>query len=340
MKLRQLQYVCEVARNGLSVTAAAERLYTSQPGISKQIRLLEEELGVQIFARSGKHLTDITPAGRDVVRYAERVLREVENITDAAAEHRNPDRGTLAVATTHTQARYALPGVVRDFRRKYPGVSLHIHQGTPRQIAEMASSGAADLAIATEALELFENLALLPCYRWNRCVLVRPGHPLLAEQPVTLEAIARHPIVTYVFGFTGRSQMNRAFEERGLTPDVVFAATDADVIKEYVRNGLGIGIVAAMAFDPERDTSLRAIDASHLFDASVTSIALRRNIVLRGYVLEFIRLFAPHLAREDVEAALEATDLHTRQRLFDSLLPRIGTRDTPVPSPEPEVVQA
>ncbi|MDR9490009.1 MAG: LysR substrate-binding domain-containing protein, partial [Spiribacter sp.] len=244
MKLNQLRYIVEVNRRGLNVSAAAEALYTSQPGVSKQIRLLEEELGVQIFERSGKHFTQLTPAGKEVMLAAERTLAETRNITAIAEEHSDDQRGSLAIATTHTQARHALPPAVKAFRDRFPRVSLHFHQGTPVQIAEMATQGEVDFAIATEALELYDDLVMLPCYRWNRSIVVPENHPLCTDHPLTLEAIARYPIVTYVFGFTGRSRLDEAFAELGLAPDVVFTATDSEVIKTYVQLGLGVGIMA------------------------------------------------------------------------------------------------
>jgi LysR family cys regulon transcriptional activator len=249
MKLQQLRYIWEVAHHDLNVSATAQSLYTSQPGISKQIRLLEDELGVEVFARSGKHLTRVTPAGERIITTAGEILRKVESIKQIAQEFSNEKKGTLSIATTHTQARYALPPVIRDFIKQYPDVALHMHQGSPMQIAEMAADGTVDFAIATEALELFGDLVMMPCYRWNRCVVVPQGHPLAKLPKLTLEALAEYPIVTYVFGFTGRSKLDEAFSHRGLTPKVVFTAADADVIKTYVRLGLGVGIVAKMAVD-------------------------------------------------------------------------------------------
>lgn len=312
MKLQQLRYIWEVSRHDLNVSATAELLYTSQPGVSKQIRLLEDELGVQIFQRSGKHLADVTPAGRVVIELAGRIMAEVENIKGVAQEHSDPKRGSISIATTHTQARYVLPAVIRAFVAKYPDVALHMHQGTPLQIAELAAEHVVDFAIATEAMELFDDLVMLPCYRWNRSIIVPHGHPLTTVQPLTLEAIAKYPILTYVFGFTGRSQLDHAFQAQGLTAKVVFTATDADVIKTYVKLGLGIGIVATLAYDPVADTDLVALDASHLFDFSVTKIGFRRGTFLRGYMYDFVSLFAPHLTRTVVEQAAEG---QTREQL-------------------------
>lgn len=320
MKLQQLRYVWEVTRHQLNVSATAQSLFTSQPGISKQIRLLEDELGVEIFARSGKHLTRVTPAGEAIVELAGKVLRTVEDIKHVAQEHSDERRGNLAIATTHTQARYVLPGVISEFRQKYPDVALHMQQGTPKQIAQMVSEGSADFAICTESLELFNDLVLLPCYRWNRCVLVPKGHPL-ATGELTLERVAEHPLVTYVFGFTGRSQLDDAFKSRDLTPNVVLTAADSDVIKTYVRLGLGIGIVAHMAVDPVADSDLVAVDASHLFESSTTKIGIRRGTFMRTYMYDFVKRMAPHLDRETVEAALAAGPRHEAELFKEIQLP-------------------
>ena len=314
MKLQQLRYIWEVAHHELNVSATAQSLYTSQPGISKQIRLLEDELGVEIFARSGKHLTHVTPAGEAILKTAGEILRKVESIKSVAQEFSNERKGSLSLATTHTQARYALPDTIRTFIQRYPEVSLHMHQGTPMQISEMAADGTVEFAIATEALELFSDLIMMPCYRWNRCILVPRNHPLTQASRLTLEDVAEHPIVTYVFGFTGRSRLDEAFMEKGLVPKVVFTAADADVIKTYVRLGLGIGIVAQMAYDAEADSDLVALDADELFSPSVTKIGCRRGTFLRGYMYEFIELFAPHLTRDIVE---EAFSRHSKSELDD-----------------------
>ena len=281
--------------------------------------MLEDELGVQIFQRSGKHLTEVTPAGIAIVKMAGEILDKVENVRQIAHEFSDKDKGTLSVATTHTQARYLLPSVISEFIGRYPDVSLHMHQGTPVQISEMASKGKVDLAIATEALELFENLIMLPCYRWNRSVIVKHDHPLANEDNLTLDKLAEYPIVTYVFGFTGRSQLDDAFNAKGYVPKVVFTAADADVIKTYVKLGIGVGIVASMAFDPEIDNELVAIDASHLFEASTTKIGLRRGTFLRGYMYEFIELFAPHLNKALVDEALNAKTNEEIEHLFSEV---------------------
>ena len=319
MKLQQLRYIWEVAHHDLNVSATAQSLYTSQPGISKQIRLLEDELGVEVFARSGKHLSRITPAGQRIIEAAGEILRKCDNIKQIAQEFSNDKKGTLSIATTHTQARYALPRVISDFMKKYPDVSLHMHQGTPMQIAEMAADGTVDFAIATEALELFGDLVMMPCYRWNRCVLVPKDHPLAKLEKLTLEALAEHPIVTYVFGFTGRSKLDEAFAHKGLAPKVVFTAADADVIKTYVRLGVGVGIVAQMAYDPAVDSDLVALDASHLFESSVTKIGFRRGSFLRGFMCDFVQQFAPHLDRDLLEEALACRNKVELDELFEGI---------------------
>ena len=318
MKLQQLRYIWEVARHDLNVSVTAQSLYTSQPGISKQIRLLEDELGVEVFSRSGKHLTRVTPAGEAILKVAGEILRKVESIKQVAQEFSDEHKGSLSIATTHTQARYALPNVIENFIREYPEVALHMHQGTPIQISEMAADGTVDFAIATEALELFGDLIMMPCYKWNRAVIVPKNHPLAQVSELTLEDLARQPLVTYTFGFTGRSKLDDAFLNRGLSPKVVFTAADADVIKTYVKLGLGVGIVARMACD-ENDPDLVVLDASHLFEPSVTKIGFRKGTFLRGYMYEFIEKFAPHLKKDVVD---EAVARHTRAELgelFESL---------------------
>jgi len=317
MKLQQLRYIWEVAHHDLNVSATAQSLFTSQPGISKQIRLLEDELGLEVFARSGKHLTRVTPGGEIIIQEAGEILRRVEGIKKIAQEFSNQRKGDLSLATTHTQARYALPPVISGFIEEYPDVSLHMHQGTPMQISEMAASGAADFAIATEGMDLFNDLIMMPCYKWNRSVIVPKDHPLAQGQELDLEELAEFPLVTYVFGFTGRSKLDEAFQSKGLTPKVVFTAADADVIKTYVRLGLGVGIIASMAFDPEVDTDLVALDASKLFRPSITRIGFRKGTFLRGYMYDFMRRFAPHLTKERVDEAVAHQGSRTEiQELF------------------------
>lgn len=316
MKLRQLEYVVEVVDSGMNVTAAAEVLFTSQPGISSQVKRLEEELGVQIFKRNGKHIDGLTHAGVDLVARFRDILAMVDNVEKQAADFTNPDKGMLSIATTHTQARYVLPEIITRFRKKYPNVALQIHQGTPEQIAAMAASGEADIGIATEALEHFSDLVLLPCYRWNRCVMVPKGHPLTKEAMLTVESIAQYPIITYVFGVADRSVINRAFSEKNLKLDVVLTAADAEVIKTYVRNGLGIGLCARMAYDRNQDHDLQVLDAGHLFDSSVTSLAIRSQNQLRSYVFDFIQMFSSHLTPDVVKLALETKDKKIQAQLY------------------------
>jgi LysR family cys regulon transcriptional activator len=305
MKLQQLRYLCEVANQDLNLSRAAKKLHTSQPGISKQIQLLEDELGVEIFIRNGKRMVSITPPGQTIVEIAEKILREANNLKWVGQEFTNKDVGSLTVATTHTQARYALPPTIRQFTTRYPKVKLTIRQGNPTQISQLVTSGEADVAIATEAIEFFHELVMLPCYQWNRCIITPPEHPLLSLQKISLEAIVKYPIITYDFAFTGRSKINQAFEARGLVPNVVLTALDADVIKTYVELGLGIGIVAQMAFDPNRDKHLRSIDAGHLFESSTTRIGIRKNSYLRSYILDFIQMFSPQLNRITVKKAMD-----------------------------------
>ncbi len=301
MKLQQLRYMCEVARHGLNVSDAAESLHTSQPGVSKQIRALEDELGVQVFVRNGKRLVAITEPGKAVIEIAERILAEARNLKRAGEEYANETLGMLTIATTHTQARYALPASVTAFKQRFPEVKFIIHQGTPTQICEQVLAGEADMCVATEAISGYPDLISLPCYQWNRVVVLPPNHPLLKVSPLTLEALSRYPIVTYDYAFANRSLIQKAFQNRGLTPNVVLTAHDSDVIKTYVELGLGVGIMAKIAFDPERDRNLRIIEAGHLFESSTTRLGIMRGAYLRRYAYEFIEMFAPHLPRKIVE---------------------------------------
>ena len=325
MKISQLKYILEVSRNDLNVSQAAKSLYTSQPGVSRQIRQLEEELGVQVFVRSGRHFTGVTPAGAAILESAGEIMHKVDNIRSIAHEFANETAGSLSLATTHTQSRYVLPAVIARFIAKYPEVALHMHQGSPMQISELAANGTVDFAIATEALELFGDLIMMPCYRWNRAVLVPKSHPLCEESVLTLDNICKFPLVTYTFGFTGRSKLDEAFGAQGLSPKVVFTAADADVIKTYVRLGLGVGIVARMAHDIAADSDLIALDASHLFEASTTSIGFRRGSHLRAYMYDFINMFAPHLVHELIKEACEQRTREDLEALFKNIaLPELG----------------
>lgn len=305
MKLQQLRYLCETAYQGMNLSKAAKNLHTSQPAISKQIQMLEDELGVDIFVRNGKRIVQVTPPGQMIMKIAARMLRDADNLKKIAQEFTNEAGGTLTIATTHTQARYVLPPVIKRFTARYPKVKLILRQGSPTQISTLVTSGEADVAIATEAIDQFHELILLPCYQWNRCIVVPPKHSLLKLKKLTLEAINQYPIITYDFAFTGRSKINQAFESRGLEPNVVLTAIDSDVIKTYVELGLGIGILANMAFDAKRDKNLRSIDASHLFEPSTTRIGISRNSYIRGYILDFIEMFAPHLDHASIQSKLE-----------------------------------
>lgn len=301
MKLQQLRYLHEITQQGLNLSRAAEKLNTSQPGVSRQIQLLEEELGVEIFIRHGKRFTSITPPGQEILATAKKILREADNLKKIGEEFSDTENGSLIIATTHTQARYALPPVIKRFIEHYPKIRLTLRQGSPLEIATWVATGEADIAIATEAIELFDELIMLPCYQWNRSIVVPPQHPLLADNELTLEAIAQYNIITYDFAFTAGSNINQAFEAKGLKPNVVLTTIDADVIKTYVEIGLGIGILASMAFDPQHDRGLLAIDAAHLFEPSTTCIGISRNCYIRNYICDFIEMFAPHLSREDIQ---------------------------------------
>ena len=311
MKLQQLRYLCETAYQGMNLSKAAKNLHTSQPAISKQIQMLEDELGVDIFVRNGKRIVQVTPPGQMIMKIAARMLRDADNLKKIAQEFTNEAGGTLTIATTHTQARYVLPPVIKRFTARYPKVKLILRQGSPTQISTLVTSGEADVAIATEAIDQFHELILLPCYQWNRCIVVPPKHSLLKLKKLTLEAINQYPIITYDFAFTGRSKINQAFESRGLEPNVVLTAIDSDVIKTYVELGLGIGILANMAFDAKRDKNLRSIDASHLFEPSTTRIGISRNTHLRGYIFDFIEMFAPHLNHANIQAKLDNSETDT-----------------------------
>lgn len=319
MKLQQLRYIWEVSKHDLNVSATAQSLYTSQPGISKQIRLLEDELGVEVFARSGKHLTRVTPAGKAILEISGEILQKVDSVRQIAQEFSDERKGSLSVATTHTQARYALPPVINEFIKMYPEVALHMHQGTPTQISEMAADGTVDFAIATEAMGSYSDLIMMPCYSWNRSVVVPKDHPLAQGGELTLEKLASYPIVTYTFGFTGRGKLDEAFKEQGLDPKVVFTAVDSDVIKTYVRLGLGVGIIASMAVDQQLDQDLVAIDASHLFEPSITRIGFRRGTFLRGYMFDFIQKFAPHITHDVLEKVQACSGRAEVDELFQDI---------------------
>ena len=310
MNFQQLRSVHEAVRQGYNLTKVAAALHTSQPGVSRQIRELEDELGIEIFVRAGKRLTGLTAPGETVLPIVERLLQECDNLLRAGADFAQSGVGALTIAATHSQARYALPAAVRDFRAQHPLVQLHLHQGTPQQVAAMLRDGHADIGIATEALAQYTDLLALPCYRWTHTIVVPPGHPLdedrRAGRTVSLQRLSEFALITYEAGYTGRSHIDDAFGKAALKPDIVLVAMDADVIKTYVELGMGVGIVAAIAFDDERDSHLRAIDARHLFATNMTRLAIRRGSYLRDYVYEFITAFAPTLTRLLVQRAQQS----------------------------------
>jgi LysR family cys regulon transcriptional activator len=304
MTLQQLRYLCEVARRNLSISAAAAALHTSQPGISKQILALEEELGVKVFVRRGKRLTAITPAGQRLVTMAEGVLAGTNDLKRAAMDLQDESTGEMVIATTHTQARYVLPKVIPVFLKRFPRVSLFIHQGNPVQVANEVASGRADIGIATEYLDSVPELVTLPFYQWNRVVVAQKGHPILDKRRLTLTDIATYPLVSYDVSFTGRGAVNQAFADQGIKPTFVLSAMDSDVLKTYVELGIGIGLLAEMAYDEKKDTRLGAVPVKHLFPESTTKIALKRGAFLRGYTYELIELLTPRLTRGAVDKAL------------------------------------
>lgn len=311
MTLNQLKYLLGVVDNGLNITAAAESLYTSQPGISKQLRQLEHEVGAQLFTRRGKTLVALTPAGLQVVEYARAIARNVDNIKSLGQELVAEQEGTLSIATTHTQARYVLPGIIQAFHERFPKVRLELHQGTSEQISAMVAQNTVDFAIATESRELFPDMNLLPCFRWDRIVLTPLDHPLAGDdEPLTIEKLAAHPLITYVFSPNRESSFLRAFADKGLDPTVVFTARDADVIKTYVRMGMGVGVMAPMALTCDDLDSMYAVSASGLFPRVTTWLGMPRDRVLRGYMREFIALFAPHWPKHAIEDAATAESQH------------------------------
>lgn len=330
MKLHQLRYLTAVVQNGLNITTAARKLHTSQPGVSKQLKLLEEELGFPVFERDGRNLTRVTPAGQQVVDRALRILEEVQNIRRLSADVREEHTGSLSIGTTHTQARYVLPSIITTFRQSYPDVDLHLHQGSSEQIADLAKLDRLDLAIATGSAELFPGLVLLPWYRWHRQIVVPRAHPLATEKAPTLKSIARFPIVTYTFSFSVRSSLPALFESAGLKLNVALTAADADTIKTYVKVGLGVGIVAGMALAPGEDDDLAVIDAGHLFGSHVTWLGFRRGRLLRGYLYDFLKLCAPHLTRRRVDLAIRANTAQELAAVFaDVALPEQGRHGAP-----------
>jgi LysR family transcriptional regulator, cys regulon transcriptional activator len=319
MTFQQLRYLVAVHASQLNITAAARQLKTSQPGISRQLKQLEEELGFHLFERRGRSLVRITPPGEEIIARAATILREMDNIERTSAEFSQLDGGSLSIATTHTQARYVLPPIIRAFRTKYPKLRLHLHQGTSEQIADMVARNLVDFAIATGSEDLFPHLVRLPVFRWHRAVIVPRGHPLASVGKLTLKQLADYPIVTYVFSISGRSSLLALFETAGLSLNVALTARDADVIKTYVRVGLGVGILAKIAVDPIIDSDLLTLDAAHLFEGHTTWIGFRRGALLRAYMYEFVELLAPHLAPKLVRSAEKADTQEKVGRLLTAL---------------------
>ena len=307
MNFQQLRIIRETVRQNFNLTEVANALHTSQSGVSKHIKDLEDELGVELFVRRGKRFLGLTQPGQELVAIVERILLDAQNIKRLGEQFSNRDKGQLAVATTHTQARYALPQVVTAFKKEFPKVSLVLHEASPREIVSMLHDGRADIGIATEALFDAPELATFPYYTWHHGLIVPAGHALEKKKAVTLDAIAEFPIVTYHKGFTGRSRIDEAFSKAGVEPEIVMEALDADVIKAYVALGLGIGIIASMAFETTQDQPLRLLDARHLFDVNTARIAVRRGSYLRGYAYRFIALCAPGLDEKTVRSSIEST---------------------------------
>ncbi len=304
MNLHQLRFVREAVRQNYNLTEAAKALFTSQPGVSKAIIELEEELGVDIFTRHGKRIRGLTEPGRMVLSSVELIMKEIDSLKRIGKEYASQDSGSFTIATTHTQARYALPKVVQAFMQKYPKVRLSLLQGNPKQLAEMVQKDQADIAIATESIANIDGLVSLPCYQWEHVVIVPPEHALLKSKNLSLEEIAAFPLITYDTAFAGRNKIDRAFELRSLKPDILLEAIDADVIKTYVELGMGVGIIAGMAFDPERDRNLRSISVGHLFGNNVSRVAVKQGAYLRSYIYSFIELLTPGMNRKLIEQAI------------------------------------
>lgn len=313
MNFQQLRSLCEVARRGYNLPQAVNGLTDSQSGVSRQMRQLEHELGICIFERHGKRLTGLTEPGKCILPIVERMLVEVKNLKHAGLEYAGQSSGTLSVAATHTQARYALPKVVQGFRAAFPEVRIALQQSAPAHIAAWVLSGEADIGIATEGLSEFPDLVSFPCYSWQHLIVVPDGHPLLLRSPISLEDLAEFPLITYDVGFTGRGQIDDAFAKAGVKTDIVLTAMDSDVIKQYVLLGLGVGLVASMAFHGGRDTGLQGLDASHLFAVNTTRLAVRRGASLRSYAYAFILRFAPNLTRAEIDRAIHLSN-HPRRR--------------------------
>ena len=295
MKLQQLKCVYQIVQNDFNISKAAKFLNTSQPGVSKQIQLLEGEVGIKIFQRNGKRLTGLSNAGNDLYKSISAIIREVSNIKNISHEHESDDTGSFTIATTHTQARYKLPKVVEAFVKKYPKIDLNIHQGDPSQVTEQILKGDADVGIATESIGHNENIICIPCYSWNRVLVFPKNHVLSSIKEITLQNIASYPMITYDYAFTGSTIVSKVFKEANISPNIMLTAIDADVIKTYVELNLGVGLIAEMAYDKNKDSALESKDVSHLFPTSTTYIGIRKETFVRGYVYEFIKMFTPDI---------------------------------------------
>lgn len=306
MNLHQFRFVQEAVRRNLNLTETAKALFTSQPGVSKAILEFERELGVDVFVRHGKRLKNVTEPGQQALKAIDIILREVGNLKRIGEEYSQQDRGTLSIATTHSQARYFLPGPVAQLRQRYPSVNISLHQGAPRDVARMVIDGVADLGLATEALDDTEQLVSLPCYDWQHAVVMPTAHPLAALPRIALEDLAAFPLVSYHPSFSGRTRLDQAFAARRLTPNIVLEAIDADVIKTYVRIGLGVGIVAELAVRDEPPGELVWRPLGHLFGRNIARIAFRRGAYLRNYVYAFAEMLSDRLSRALLERAIAA----------------------------------
>ena len=305
MKLQQLRCVYQIVQNDFNISKAAEFLHTSQPGVSKQIQLLEDEVGMKIFQRNGKRLTGLSNAGNDLYKSISEIIREISNIKNISHEHENDDTGSFTIATTHTQARYKLPKVVEAFVKKYPKIDLNIHQGDPSQVTEQILKGDADVGIATESIGHNANIICIPCYSWNRVLVFPKNHALSSIKEITLQNIASYPMITYDYAFTGSTIVSKVFKEANISPNIMLTAIDADVIKTYVELNLGVGLIAEMAYDKNKDSALESRDVSHLFPTSTTYIGIRKETFVRGFIYDFIKMFTPNMKDLDLKNFLK-----------------------------------
>ncbi len=316
MKLQQLRFLDAVVRNNLNVSSAAEELYTSQPGVSHQIKLLEEELDIKIFERSGKKLTGISPAGYAVLEHVESLLNNVKSIKQAAREYSMANRGSLSIATTHTQAQFILPKILQQYSQKYPRIDLQVHQGNPKAMCKLAANNLVDFVLASETIDEFDELVTIPAYKWNRYIVVPKGHGLTSKSEISLADLAAYPILTYMLGLTGRSKLDRTFQNANLEPNVVFTATDSDVIKTYVKLGFGVGIIAEMARSGPADEELACINANHLFPDSMIKVGFRHSRHIATYQYEFLHMMTPYLDMDTIKELVHTRALNDRNEIL------------------------